>query len=91
MHDLKLHYLHSYRKAKGEGYDNFAASIQALYKLEFGEDMPTDSPHAQAGAKGGKTTGDSKRRDPAHYKRISALGVAARKGVTKTSRQFRCD
>lgn len=77
-HELKLHYIHSYRKAKGAGFDHFAASIAELYKLEFGEDMPTDSPRAQAGAKGGKATGEAKRRDPAHYKRISALGVAAR-------------
>ena len=83
MHDLKLHYLHAYRKAKADGYDNFAASIAGLYRLEFGEAMPTDSPHAQAGAKGGKATGEAKRRDPAHYKRISALGVAARKGGDK--------
>ena len=83
MHDLKLNYQHSYRKAKGEGYDNFAASIAVLYFAEFGEAMPLGSPHAQAGAKGGKATGDAKRRDPAHYKRISALGVAARKGGDK--------
>ena len=77
-HDLKLHYQHSHRKALASGFNHFANSIAALYKLEFGEAMPTDNQHALAGSKGGKATGEAKRRDPAHYKRISALGVAAR-------------
>ena len=78
MHDLKLHYQHSHRKALASGFEAFAKSIAVMYFAEFGEAMPADSPHAQAGAKGGKATGEAKRRDPAHYKRISALGVAAR-------------
>lgn len=83
MKELQLHYAHCHAKALRCGFDGWADTIAKLYREAFNEPMPTASVHALAGSIGGKATGAAKRRSPAHYKRLSALGVAARQGGDK--------